>query len=213
MIGAEVAKSAHLIRKTLEIVTLTHYAMGKLSNSQLAKSTCVVRCCPKQDQTSFFRIPTARKDDWIRICGLDPKQLNTLSRVCNLHFRDEDYFPGSLFRKRLRPDVVPSQWVPIPDVTGTAEVLCEEEKAVEGPQLNPSSNQSENQHTVDSQEGPPAAVEDLSDNSLASVDSLPGHDQEVMQDSPGGPLSVEEDLFENLNNNSDFETLGKFTLN
>ena len=126
--------------------------MGKLNGSaaKLAQTTCVVRCCPREDQTAYFRIPAAKKDDWVRICGLDPNQLNTLSRVCNLHFTAEDFCPDSQFRKRLRKGVVPSQWVPVTEVTETAEVSCEEDKAEEGPLIP--SHQSEIQHTVDSPE-------------------------------------------------------------
>ena len=184
--------------------------MGKLNGraAQLAQSTCVVRCCPKQDQTSFFRIPAARRDDWIRICGLDPTRLNTLSRVCNLHFTEDDYCPGTGLRKRLRKDVVPSQWVPVPEVTETAEVSCQGEKAVESPQMSLPSEQSETQHVVNAQEDPPEPLEDHPDNLPDIVDSLAGNDQELEQDSPGGPLNPE-DLVENLNNSS-FDTDGKF---
>ena len=159
--------------------------MGKVSPSQLAQTTCVVRCCPRQDQTSFFRIPAAKRNDWIRICGLDPSKLNTLSRVCNLHFRDEDFLPRTQELRRLRPGVVPSQWVP--------ETQEEEPQSGEGPETQqPSTSQSA------------STLEDRPDSSQGSVN------EHVLQDSPGGPLYTD-DLIENLNNSA-FEPTGEFNL-
>ena len=59
------------------------------------KSKCNVPNCPNPEgPQSKFRIPPGEKDRWIKACQMNEKDVDTLTRFCALHFREEDVKRG-----------------------------------------------------------------------------------------------------------------------
>ena len=79
---------------------------------------------PEGPQTKF-RIPPGEKDRWIKACHMNEKDVNTLTRFCALHFREEDVKRGQE-RNFLRKGVVPSL-----DLHGEDFVLPKKEPVLE----------------------------------------------------------------------------------
>ena len=76
------------------------------------KSRCNVPNCPNPEgPQSKFRIPPGEKDRWIKACQMNEKDVDTLTRFCALHFREEDVKRGQE-RNILRKGVVPSRDLP-----------------------------------------------------------------------------------------------------
>ncbi len=80
---------------------------------------CTVQGCPGRQHDSYFRFPSDKTvyEEWLKVCK-SPKSRKPIfwaisSRVCSLHFTDDDYetdddLVGNLTLKSPKPTAIPS---------------------------------------------------------------------------------------------------------
>ncbi|CAB4038059.1 52 kDa repressor of the inhibitor of the kinase-like, partial [Paramuricea clavata] len=91
---------------------------------------CVPQCRQKgfensksETKVSYFKLPDKEslRIQWLEAIGLEDEVLNAQSKVCSIHFLENEMFESSNGRVNLAKDAIPSKFPPNCDAMPTAE--------------------------------------------------------------------------------------------